>query len=292
MPDPRDDPRYDPRAALLVLVGIVSVQAGAATATTLFDEVGPAGAVFLRALFAALVLLPFARIRISEANPTARRDLVAFGVVLAGMNLCFYESLDRLPLGIAVTLEFVGPLGVALIGSRRPRDLIWALMAGVGILLLSGGVGGTDLDAVGAAFALAAGGFWGAYILINARVGAAFPGIGGLAWAMALAAMLLAPFGLAGGGGDMADLEVLAVGVVIGLLSSAIPYALELEALRRLPNAVFGVLMSLEPAAAALVGLIALDQGLAGNEVVAIVLVVIASAGALHSATVPAPRDA
>ena len=268
------------------------MQAGAAAATTLFEEVGPAGAVFLRALFAALVLLPFARIRISEASADARRDLIAFGVVLAGMNLCFYESLDRLPLGIAVTLEFVGPLGVALIGSRRPRDLVWAVMAGAGILLLSGGVGGTDLDAVGAAFALAAGGFWAAYILINARVGAAFPGIGGLAWAMALAAVLLAPFGVAGGGGELAEPEALAVGLAIGLLSSAIPYALELEALRRLPNAVFGVLMSLEPAAAALVGLIALDQGLAGNEVVAIVLVVVASAGALRSATGPAPRDA
>jgi inner membrane transporter RhtA len=290
--DPRDDPRYDPRAALLVLVGIVSVQAGAAAATTLFDEIGPAGTVFLRALFAALVLLPFARIAISDASPAARRNLVSFGVVLAGMNLCFYESLDRLPLGIAVTLEFVGPLGVALIGSRRPRDLVWALLAGAGILLLSGGVGGTEIDALGAAFALAAGGFWAAYILINARVGAAFPGIGGLAWAMALAAVLLSPFGLVGGGGDLADGEILAVGFAVGLLSSAIPYALELEALRRLPNAVFGVLMSLEPAAAALIGLVALDQGLAGNEVVAIVLVVIASAGALRNATGPAPRDA
>ena len=292
MTDPREDPRYDPRAALLVLVGIVSVQAGAAAATTLFEEVGPAGAVFLRGLFAALVLLPFARVRFSEASQEARRDLVAFGVVLAGMNLCFYESLDRLPLGVAVTLEFIGPLGVALIGSRRPRDIVWALLAGAGIVLLSGGVGGSDLDPVGAAFALAAGGFWGAYILINARVGAAFPGIGGLAWAMALGAVLLAPFGIAGGGSDLLELEVLAVGLVIGLLSSALPYGLELEALRRLPNAVFGVLMSLEPAAAALMGLLALDQGLAGNEVVAIVLVVIASAGALHSATGPAPRDA
>jgi inner membrane transporter RhtA len=248
--------------------------------------------VFLRALFAALVLLPFARIRFSAASRDARRDLLAFGVVLAGMNLCFYESLDRLPLGIAVTLEFIGPLGVALIGSRRPRDIVWALLAGVGIFLLSGGVGGTKLDAVGAAFALTAGVFWGVYILINARVGAAFPGIGGLAWAMALAAVLLAPFGIAGGGADLAGIEVIAVGVVIGLLSSAVPYALELEALRRLPNAIFGVLMSLEPAAAALMGLLALDQGLAGNEVVAIVLVVIASAGALRSATGPAPRDA
>ena len=159
-------------------------------------------------------------------------------------------------------------------------------------MLLSGGVGGAEIDGVGAAFALVAGGFWGAYILISARVGATFPGLSGLAWAMALSMLLVAPFGLAEGGEDLIEPQILAVGLAVGLLCSAIPYALELEALRRLPNAVFGVLMSLEPAVAATVGLVALDQGLAGNEVVAIVLVMIASAGALRSATGPAPRDA
>lgn len=285
-------PRNDPRAALLVLVGVLSVQIGAAAATTLFDEIGPAGAVFLRSLLGAAILLPFARVKLRGTSPDARRNLIAFGVALAGMNLCFYEALDRLPLGIAVTLEFVGPLGVALIGSRRPRDLLWALLAAAGIVLLSGGLGGTGIDALGAGLALVAGGFWGAYILISARVGAAFPGIGGLAWAMALSALLVAPFGLADAGSDLLDARLLAVGLAVGMLSSAFPYALELEALRRLPNAVFGVLMSIEPAAAAIVGLIALDQGLASVEVFAIVLVVAASAGALHSAGAPPPRDA
>jgi inner membrane transporter RhtA len=286
------DPRYDPRAGFLVLAGILTVQVGAAAATTLFDDVGPAGTVFLRALFAAAVLLPFARIRIGEVGARGRRDLAAFGIALAGMNLCFYEALDRLPLGIAVTLEFIGPLTVALLGSRRPRDLLWASLAGAGILLLSGGIGGAGIDKLGAVFALVAGAFWGAYILISARVGASFPGLSGLAWAMALSMLLVAPFGLADGGADLIDPEILAVGLAVGLLSSAIPYALELEALRRLPNAVFGVLMSLEPAVAAMVGLIALGQGLVTTEVVAIVCVVIASAGALRSATVPAPHDA
>ena len=288
-----DDPRYDPRAVFLVLAGILSVQVGAAAATTMFDEVGPAGAVFLRSLFAAAILLPFAlRISIRDAGARDLRKLAAFGIALAGMNFCFYEALDRLPLGIAVTLEFVGPLTVALFGSRRPRDLVWALLAGAGILLLSGGIGGAEIDAVGAVFALVAGAFWGAYILISARVGASFPGLSGLAWAMALSMLLVAPFGLAEGGGDLIDPRILAVGLAVGLLCSAIPYALELEALRRLPNAVFGVLMSLEPAVAALVGLIALDQGLASTEVVAMLLVMVASAGALRSATGPAPRDA
>ena len=286
------DPRYDPRAGFLVLAGILTVQVGAAAATTLFDDIGPAGAVFLRSHFGAAVLLPVARMRIGDVGASGRRDLAAFGIALAGMNFCFYVALDRLPLGIAVTLEFVGPLTVALLGSRRPRDVVWALLAGAGIVLLSGGIGGAEIDAVGAVFALVAGAFWGAYILISARVGASLPGLSGLAWAMALSALLVAPFGLTEGGGDLIDPEILAIGLAVGLLSSAIPYALELEALRRLPNAVFGVLMSIEPAVAAMVGLIALDQGLAATEVVAIVCVVIASAGALRSATGPAPRDA
>ena len=283
---------HEARAGLLVVTAVVSVQAGSATATTLFGDVGPAGAVLLRAVFAAALLLPFNRIRRSQVTQGKARELIAFGVALAGMNLCFYESLDRLPLGIAVTLEFTGPLGVALAGSRRARDLLWALLAGVGIVLLSGGLGSESIDAVGAAFALAAGAFWGAYILVSAKVGASFPGLGGLAIALVLSALLVAPFGIAEAGTALFEPRNLLIGLAVGLLSSAIPYALELEALRRLRNAVFGVLMSLEPAVAALVGLIALDQGLSLAEAIAIALVVAASAGALRSGAEPAPRDA
>jgi inner membrane transporter RhtA len=269
---------------------IVSVQCGAALATTLFDSIGALGAVFLRSLFGALALLAIAH----RSLPSLRErpwDIVLFGVALAAVNLCFYAALDRLPLGVAVTLEFVGPLGVAVFGSRRARDLVWALLAAVGILLLSDGGGGGGIDPLGAALALTAGGFWALYILQSARVGKSYPGLGGLALAAAISAVLVAPFGIVQGGAELLTPSHLAVGLAVGLLSSAIPFALELEALRRLPNAVFGVLMSLEPAVAAAVGFIALSQGLALLEVAAIALVVTACAGALRSAATPVPRD-
>jgi inner membrane transporter RhtA len=278
-------------AAAMVVGSIVSVQSGAALATTLFDAVGPAGAVFLRSGFATLALVALARGRLRPPGEHLR-DVALFGVALAGMNLCFYEALDRLPLGVAVTLEFVGPLAVAVLGSRQRRDLAWAAMAAAGIVLLSEGSGGGRIDALGAALALSAGAFWGAYILLGARVGARGRPFEDLALAMAISTCLVAPFGLAAGGGDLVSAATLAAGLGVGLLSSAIPYALELEALRRLPQAVFGVLMSLEPAVAAAVGFFALSQGLAPTEVVAIALVVAACAGALRSAATPAPRDA
>jgi inner membrane transporter RhtA len=279
------------RAAGLVLTGVFSVQAGAALATTLFDEVGPAGTVLLRTLFAAVVLLVLWRPPLGGHDRASLRLAVLFGIALAGMNLCFYAALDRLPLGIAVTLEFAGPLAVAIAGSHRTLDLLWAALAAAGIVLLSGGLGGEGVDALGAGLALAAGAFWGAYILISARVGQAFPGGTGLALGMAVSALLLIPVGIADGGSDMLDPALLAVGLAVALLSSVIPYSAELEALRRLPAGIFGVLMSLEPAVAALVGLVALGQGLAASEALAIALVVAASAGALRSATAP-PRDA
>jgi inner membrane transporter RhtA len=213
-------------------------------------------------------------------------------VALGGMNLCFYEALDRLPLGIAVTFEFTGPLTVAIAGSRRRLDLLWAGLAALGIILLSGGFGGESIDAAGAAFGLAAGAFWAAYIVLGVRIGRAFRGGTGLAIAMAASTVLLLPFGVVGGGGDLLTADLLVVGVGVGLLSSVIPYSLELEALRRLPENVFGVLMSLEPAVAALIGFIFLDQGLASVELLAIALVVVASAGAVRGATTPAPIEA
>jgi inner membrane transporter RhtA len=273
-------------ATTLVLGGIVSVQVGAAFATTLFDELGPGGTVFLRIAFAALLLLAIWRPPLRLGAGEARRDVVLLGLVLAAMNLSFYVALDRIPLGIAVTLEFVGPLGVAIAGSRRRLDLLWVGLAAAGLLLLSPGPG-SDLDPLGVAMALVAGCFWGAYILLTARVGRALPGGGGLAIAMGIAALAALPVGLAGGGAELLDPELLAVGLAIGVLSSALPYSLELEALRRLPEGTFGVLMSLEPAVAATVGFVGLDQDLAAREVVAIGLVLAASAGALRAAGTP-----
>jgi len=267
----------------LVLGGVVSVQVGAAIATRLFDDVGPTGTVMLRLAFAALVLLAIWRPTVAGLRGARARDVALFGVALAGMNTSFYLALDRIPLGIAVTLEFVGPLGVAFAASRRRHDLVWAALAAAGILLLAPTPGG-DLDALGAALALLAGAFWATYIVLSARIGRSFEGGEGLAVAMAIAAALMLPVGIVEGGEELLDAGLLATGFAVAMLSSAIPYSLELEALRRLPQGVFGVLMSLEPAVAATVGFIVIDQGLEAREIVAIGLVVAASAGALRSA--------
>jgi inner membrane transporter RhtA len=274
---------------LLVLASIASVQFGAAFAKTLFDELGAGGTVFVRTLVAAIVLVLIFRPRLAGHS---RGDLglaLVFGLVLAAMNFCFYSSIERIPLGIAVTFEFVGPLGVAVFGSRRPLDLLWVALAATGILLLSD-LGAGGLDRLGVALALFAGVLWAAYILLSARMGRAFPGGAGLALAMVVATIPLAPVGIAEGGSQLLVPEILLAGVAVGLLGSAIPYALELEALRTMPVGVFGVLMSLEPAVAALAGLLVLDEGLVTREVVAIGLVVAASAGAARGAPVAA-RD-
>lgn len=272
-----------------MLGSIVSVQCGAALATTLFDKVGPAGAVLLRSLFAALALATMARGEVGRVGRGRMTDVAIFALALAAMNLCFYESLDRLPLGVAVTFEFIGPLSIAIFGTRRRIDAVWGILAALGILLLSEG-GASEIDALGAALALTAGGFWGLYILQSARVGRE-PGLGGLALAAMLSTVLVTPFGVADGGTELLVPAVLAVGAGAGLLSSAIPYALELEALRRLPNAVFGVLMSLEPAVAATIGFVALSQSLSATQLIAIALVVCASAGALRTASTPSAPE-
>ena len=270
---------------------MVSVQCGAAAATTLFDEVGPAGTVLLRVLFAAAVLAAIWRPALRGHSRPALRDAALFGFALAAMNLSFYAALDRIPLGIAVTFEFVGPLGVAIAASRRPLDALWVTLAAAGIILLSPAPGGS-LDELGMALALLAGCFWAAYIVLSVRVGRAYNRGDGLAIALVVAAALLLAPGVAVGGDELLDPALLAVGFAVAMLSSAVPYSLELEALRRLPQGVFGVLMSMEPAVAALVGLVALDQGLAAREAVAIALVVAASAGALGSAGGPAAAEA
>jgi inner membrane transporter RhtA len=269
-----------------VLAAICSVQLGAAFAKVLFEDLGPAGTVFLRTAFAAIILLAVWRPwRSLNASGIARRDevllVVAFGVTLAAMNLCFYEALSRVPLGIAVTLEFTGPLAVAVAGSRRALDVLWVVLAAAGILLLApiGALGASDIDPLGAGLALLAGAFWAAYILLGARTGRVFPGGTGLAMAMGLSTVLLVPFGVAVAGVALLDPRLLAAGLGVALLSSAIPYSLELEALRRLPARVFGVLMSLEPAVGALLGFVVLGEMLGLRAIVAIALVVTASVG-------------
>jgi inner membrane transporter RhtA len=246
--------------------------------------------VFLRVFFAAVVLVAIWRPAVRGRTRADWRLIALFGLCLGAMNLAFYEAIERIPLGIAVTLEFVGPLGVAIAGSRRLLDLAWVVLAAAGIVLLSD-FGTADLDGLGVALALAAGTLWAVYILLSARMGRVFPGGSGLALAMVAAAAFLAPFGVADAGAELLVPEVLAVGAAVAILSSAIPYTLEMEALRRMPAGVFGVMMSIEPAVAALAGFIVLDEGLATRELVAILLVVAASAGAARNAHVP-PRDA
>jgi inner membrane transporter RhtA len=269
---------------------VASVQLGAAVATTLFDELAPTGTVLLRTGFAAIILLAIWRPGLPRATSGPFGDALLFGIALAGMNLSFYEALDRIPLGIAVALEFTGPFAVAVAGSRRLLDLLWVAMAAAGIVLLSPLQ--ASINTPGAGYALLAGVFWAAYIVITARLGQSFAGGEGLALGLAISTLVLLPVGLIGGGSGLAQPALLATGLAVAVLSSAIPYSLELEALRRLPKGTFGVLMSLEPAVAALVGLAVLGQDLSAREVLAIWLVVIASAGALGSARAPTPVEA
>jgi inner membrane transporter RhtA len=277
-------------APWLVLAGVSSVQFGAAIAKSLFDQLTPTGLVMLRLVFGALLMGLLFRPRVRHRPHRELGLALAFGVTLVSMNLCFYQALDRIPLGIAVTLEFVGPLGVALVGSRRAADLLWVVLAAAGILLLAPGIGESGLDPAGVAFALGAGVLWGAYITLSVRVGRAYSGPTGLALAMAVGAVISVPFGIASAGSQLLQLELLAAGFAIAVLSAAIPWSLELEALRRMPTHVFGVLMSLEPAIGALVGFVVLGERIGTRAVVAIALVVIASAGAARGAR-SAPRD-
>lgn len=280
-----------PRALFLVGVGVGSVQFGAALARTLFDDIGPAGTVLVRVAIAAAILMLLWRPAVRGHGRDEWRLVVAFGVSLAVMNLCFYEALDRIPLGLAVTFEFVGPLGVALAGSRRALDLAWVVLAAGGILLIAS-PGTSELDALGVLYALLAGAAWAAYILLSARTGRVFPGGSGLALAMCVGAALLVPVGIADAGGELLDPDVLLIGAAVAILSSAIPYSAELEALRLVPEHVFGVLLSIEPAVAALAGYLVLDQDLGARELVGIALVMAATAGAVAGTRAPVPRDA
>ena len=277
--------------ATLVATGIVSVQLGAGVAIRLFHEVPPAAVTGLRLWSAAIVLLIIGG-RGAKAAVTglvtrrAWRDAavsVSFGVCLGAMNFVFYQAIARLPLGVAVTIEFLGPLAVAVAGSRRPLDLLWVALAGTGVVLLTGG-GTAHLSVPGVIFAGLAAVGWAAYIVLSAATGRRFPGSSGLVIAMLVAAVVVTPAALASANGSLRRPAVLATGAAVGLLSSAIPYGVELRALRRLPTRVFGIWMSLEPAVAALIGLALLGQHLTAAEWAAVGCVVAACIGAARSA--------
>jgi inner membrane transporter RhtA len=278
---------------------MITVQFGAALAKEMFGALGPAGVVFLRLGFAALALLaiwrPWQSLRsrrsaqnteVAASSPAVQRSawlsVVLFGLVLGLMNFTFYSALTRIPLGVAVTVEFVGPLGVAVAGSRRALDVLWVVLAAGGILLLAplGVMGAGQLDPVGLLLALGTGACWAMYILLSARVGRAFSGGTGLAVAMAIGALLLLPVGVAQAGGALLNPTLLLLGAGVALLSSVIPYSLELAALRRMSTSAFGVFMSLEPAIATLVGWLVLREALELRAILALALVTTAAVGA------------
>ena len=264
----------------LVLLSILSVQVGAALAKGLFLALGVGGTVFLRIAVAALILLAVQRPRLRGHARADYGAVIAFGLVIAAMNTAFYAALARLPLGIAVTLEFVGPLGVALAGSRRRLDLLWGGLAAAGIVALAPiPTGQTALDPLGMALALLAGAGWAGYILLNVRVGRVFPGNTGLALAMAVAGLTVLPLGVRTSAAILGHPALLVAGGCVALLSTAIPFSLEHAALKRLPAHVFGVLMSVEPAVGALVGVVMLSEGLSVQSLLAIACVTMATIG-------------
>lgn len=266
----------------LVVLGLTAQEAGAAIAVLLFPSAGPLGMVTFRLVFSALILLAIARPSWRGRSRRAWATVTAFGAVLATMNAVFYLSIERIPLGAAVTIELLGPLVLSVIMSRRRSAWLWAGLAAVGVVLLGQGSFG-HLDPLGALLAAVAGVAWAGYIMLSARTGAAFARFDGLAIAMAIGALLILPFGIATTGAALIRPELLALGAAVAVLSSTIPYGLELIALRRLPESTFAVLMSLAPATAAVAGLVFLGQTFTWVGAVAVTLVVIASIGAVRT---------
>lgn len=270
-------------AAGLVGVGLISGEVGAALAVLLFDDLGPLGMVMLRLVFSALILMLIARPALHGHSAAAWRSALMLGGVLTVMNCLFYLALSELALGVTVTIEVLGPLALAVVTARSRVAWLWAGVALLGILALGGG-GWDRLTPTGVLFALGAAASWAGYILASARVGREFAGLDGLALAMVFGAVLSLPLGIADAGSALLRLDLVALGAAVAVLSSTVPYALELMALRRLAPAVFGILMSLGPATASVAGLVLLGQHLSVLEVVGIALVVVASAGAVWAA--------
>lgn len=282
--------RHGGSGIALVLAGICSVQAGAAVAKLLFEHLDPAAVTWLRLGFASLILLAVARPKVRAWDHGTWRAVLLLGVALAGMNLLFYVAASRIPLALGVTLELLGPLVLALVLSRRWVDAAWVLLAGVGVGIIGAQSLTGALDAIGVLLALAAGACWAGYILASHRVGELVPGVGGLTAAMCVAALLTTPFGAVGAvTGVTAQPWLLLPALGVAILSSALAYAFELAALRRIPPRVFGVLMALEPVAAGLFALAIVGEGIGPVQMVALGVVVIAAAGVALTAAKDPP---
>jgi inner membrane transporter RhtA len=275
---------------LLLIVAMISIQTGASLAKEMFASVGPQGASALRLILASLILMIVWRPWRGALGVLEARAVVFYGLALGAMNLLFYLALQRLPLGLTVTFEFVGPLCLAVASSHRRIDLVWVAMAGLGIfLLLWLGRAGGPIDPEGAMFALAAGGCWALYILFGQKAGDVLHSGRASALGMIVAAILVAPFGVAHAGAKLLNPALLPVALGVAVLSSALPYSLDMVAMKRLPTRTFGVLMSLEPAIAALSGLILLNERLGPWQWAGLVCVMAASFGAAATARAGAP---
>ncbi|GCE30503.1 threonine transporter RhtB [Dictyobacter alpinus] len=264
---------------IFALLAMVSVQMGASVGKSLFQVIGPLGTTFLRLGFAAIFFMLLWRPNIRQLTRKNVFLVVSFGIAIACMNSAFYIAIDRIPLGIAVTLEFVGPLGVAIIQSRRLKDVLWVVLAAAGILLLAPLGSKMEIDLIGVACALIAGIFWGLYIIFNVQIGRAFAGGQGLALSMVVAALLSTPIGIISGGAAVFAPQNLLSGLGVSVLSTMIPFTLELEALRRLPSRVFGIFMSVEPGIATIIGFLVLHEVITFREIMAILLIITASIG-------------
>ncbi len=272
---------------------MTSLQFGAAIASHLFDDVGAAGASALRLGLAAVILLGWARPAVRSWSSERVLGSVALGVSMACMNAAFYEAVARLPLGAAITIEFLGPLGLAVVLTRRWRELLWVVLAVGGVAILGlgqHGGAGEPLDPLGVAAALVAAAFWAAYIVTGSRLATSESGVAGLAVASAVAAVLVVPFGVASAGSSLLDARVLALGAAMAVLASVVPYSFEIRALARMAKRTFSILVSLEPAIGALVGFVLLGQRLEPASLVGVALVVAAGIGA--TATAPVEGDA
>jgi inner membrane transporter RhtA len=267
-----------------ILLAVFSVQGGATIAKGLFPVIGPTGTAAVRIGVSAIILLAIFRPPVRRFTSTQWRAVVPYGITIGVMNLLFYQALVRIPLGLAVTLEFVGPLGVAVAGSRRALDVIWILLAAIGIVLIAPWQAGSAIDPLGVALALLTGGCWAAYIILGGRVGKLLTGGVPVATGMSIAALTVLPFALVGGRLGSFVPHLYAAGAAVAVLSTALPFTLEMSALRALPGRTFSVLMSLEPAVAALCGLIFLGEHLTKAQWTAVGLVIAASVGATLTA--------
>lgn len=267
-------------ALSLVAIGLICQELGASFGVLLFSHAQPVAVVTFRLVFSALVLMLVARPKLRGLNATQWRSILALGIALMVMNTSFYLALERLSLGVTVTIEVLGPLVLSVIMARRRIAWLWAGFALVGVAALGAG-GWSALDPIGVLFAAIAGVAWAAYILASARVGRQVPGISGLALAMCVGAVLVLPFGILADPPAFVTPSVIAMGFAVAMLSSTIPYTAELLALRKIPESMFSILMSLGPATASIAGFVILGQHLTTWEIVGITLVIVASMGAV-----------